>query len=874
MTHKNTRANRREDRRKKGWLEDKYGEYHEPGTKRFKTLQAELDAQKSSNTEASGQLAQHPSLVIPDPVFAGFASTDCHSPPNTPKDTNPAYKDAAVQCSAGFPDGSSTTQVTGESRHNDTAELRGKKSRNTEASGRTAEQAAPTIPVFPTFTPLNRYHLPAAPEDTNPADKDAAVQCWTEIPDGSSTAQVTGQSSYNDTKRSYDEQGNRIPKHDTINNVLANIAIADGNILPSKRMKFIPIELRDQLVTSEVVDSLKSYFSTQTLALLVAVTRIPAGWIVIVGDQPNRMPWTGVVHVASFSYLESRHWILLHADLAQKSLTCFDSLHHPSTTLGNLHKKACAVLQVQIASARHEFGGVDWTTNRARSIVQMDGSSCGPLAFRELERLIGIVTGAEETVASLRLRLTKSVLERLPEGISMTVPLPNELEEVEPGIEPIIDVPDSSMVEDHPLQNGVIVMDKETRADPSHFEDPSYVEDKKSSDRSDSSDTEEDDEVNPVRDAALKRVQTRRPWTTGETTLLLVLFGGNETLGREARDVFFPDRTLSSIHAKRRRETEIDSEAWNEAQRIRSQNTTGIINLIRRMAPHVTPYELEKHLTRPELTVENMDMGMGSAGGYGILVFSTRLSDTPPKGTAGQTRLSKLKNRAQSFCRGYLKSQPSFKPRVVKYFLRQGCSSVAPFSRTQRLTFIKMLKDRMTLQEPLVIYMSEMDSLTANLGSLQSVLDAGLLTNTTIEVLDRSGKLSVYSAATLGLLYSKVQKGFPVLGGANPSEVMEHLKYLQEIGRVALMKWEFYLPQSKFTRERQASRVRNQFSIDKTKQPIHALVCGRCGVSYRGPRMRKHMKEHDGVHVGYDDAVAFLEKISSVMSGLLTQSVH
>ena len=76
-------------------------------------------------------------------------------------------------------------------------------------------------------------------------------------------------------KRPVNEQGNRIPKYNTIYDILAYNIIPIQMIIPSNGSMFALVELRRQIVTSQVTGCLSSYFSVQTLALLVVVTRIP-----------------------------------------------------------------------------------------------------------------------------------------------------------------------------------------------------------------------------------------------------------------------------------------------------------------------------------------------------------------------------------------------------------------------------------------------------------------------------------------------------------------------------------------------------------------------------------------------------------------------
>lgn len=88
-------------------------------------------------------------------------------------------------------------------------------------------------------------------------------------------------------------------------------------------------------------------------------------------------------------------------------------------------------------------------------------------------------------------------------------------------------------------------------------------------------------------------------------------------------------------------------------------------------------------------------------------------------------------------------------------------------------------------------------------------------------------------------------------------------------GRVALMKWESYLPQSN--------------SLVRSRPPGCEINSRLTGLNSRLRRwyaaavasltravIYNQMKEHDGLRNSYDDAVAFLEKTSSVISRLLT----
>lgn len=596
---------------------------------------------------------------------------------------------------------------------------------------------------------------------------------------------------------------------------------------------FAPVELKGRLVTKELVDSFNSYFSAQTLAVLIAITEIPPSWNVIVSDQVIKTRnWAGVIHVAWFAYVPSvppskiGHWILFHINFVQKRATCYDSLHDPKQKMSQSSQEAIqTAVENVITYVGLEFAQVQWHYKSAvsasfkfqaldpsliaclqRTIAQLDGTGCGALAWRELERLLGTVTGAEEPVHALRQRLVQTLLHQLSEAKELTLTTPHELEEV---------------------------LNVDTPVDQDEIEGNPAIHDK------------------------LRPRGRGENWAKQDVELLLVAFGESARIADLAKfaRLLFPKRTSNSLKLKRSRVIRSMPEELERAERIMKGPQKDWIDYIIARAPHVHRSELLKEILPKTLAESEVirltyrTLDHGSPNGRGVLVVVGRLS-----GDANNDKKKRLMCRIEQLSRTYIRDHSGFVPRVVKIYVASKTSSNAWLHPDHSAALVNIFNDRRP-GEPLIICMAGVDSLTANLASLQQVFASSDITNATIQVLEEDKPWAVFSVPLLSSLYLSVKEARPT-DLDDPEETVRYLHYLARLAHIAELKWRKTLLESSDPEEAQASLKRNVFSLEESKKKSK-FMCTRC--NKKSSRLAAHMR----AHASHDDFKDFSAKITN-----------
>ncbi|KAL9623138.1 MAG: hypothetical protein Q9204_007975, partial [Flavoplaca sp. TL-2023a] len=171
------------------------------------------------------------------------------------------------------------------------------------------------------------------------------------------------------------------------------------------------------------------YYSTNVMLLLTAITDTKASTFQFVDDgthrcttPPPRCPakLTSIIVVSFSKIAESDpigHWITVHANVAEKLIRIYDSMDIQARQLTSEEELPTAYLQ-PIKLIRETFPfitalGVDRRIFLTQTVMPSDGTSCGPLAWRQVEALLEKPLDNPETIETIRLRHCTQALEAL-----------------------------------------------------------------------------------------------------------------------------------------------------------------------------------------------------------------------------------------------------------------------------------------------------------------------------------------------------------------------------------------------------------------------------------------------------------------------------
>ena len=214
-------------------------------------------------------------------------------------------------------------------------------------------------------------------------------------------------------------------------------AIAIGEITDCIRLmkeaigsenRAIPLNGQEELTfTTELIDALAPgqwYWQTH-LAALRAASPIPDNWIVEMSDEmPTRQPLQP--HTTDIAYIicDQYHWTVIHLSIDTWSTTLYDSMWYPSR---ENYQKASDACESMLQNFRRKCRAANRQVPLHLPILtatattrQNDGYSCGPLAFCEIERLIGIdVSSDQERPLAIRARHAMILLKSFMKGVEV-----------------------------------------------------------------------------------------------------------------------------------------------------------------------------------------------------------------------------------------------------------------------------------------------------------------------------------------------------------------------------------------------------------------------------------------------------------------------
>ena len=162
------------------------------------------------------------------------------------------------------------------------------------------------------------------------------------------------------------------------------------------------------------------WYSAKIFQLLRGTSTVPPGTIVCVSDERFH-PTKDTTDIVIVHNQNASHWIVLHIMLAGHNLVYYDSMM-PEGSKANTD-----IVNWVSEKVTRRLGRV-WKPSSVRVHRDMaqgmgDGSSCGPLAWREVELITGLacVPPENESPAEIRLRHAKQVVDAL---IKLSKPIP------------------------------------------------------------------------------------------------------------------------------------------------------------------------------------------------------------------------------------------------------------------------------------------------------------------------------------------------------------------------------------------------------------------------------------------------------------------
>ncbi|KAL9639859.1 MAG: hypothetical protein Q9204_000925 [Flavoplaca sp. TL-2023a] len=193
----------------------------------------------------------------------------------------------------------------------------------------------------------------------------------------------------------------------------------------------------------------KGYYSTKVMLLLIATTSIPIDIALHLDDgctkhiNPNRTALVSSIIIVSFDGpldgVTVGHWIVVHADVIGKIVTIFDSMAtnaHPvlrEDDLPNAYLRPITLIRKLFPEVT--ASKTDRNFSLRQTVPLSNGSSCGPLSWREVERLVGKQIPPSESIPALRLRHCQQAFEAFQRYGSEVAPAtPDDLEILVPEV--------------------------------------------------------------------------------------------------------------------------------------------------------------------------------------------------------------------------------------------------------------------------------------------------------------------------------------------------------------------------------------------------------------------------------------------------------
>ncbi|KAL9042206.1 MAG: hypothetical protein Q9180_000766 [Flavoplaca navasiana] len=184
---------------------------------------------------------------------------------------------------------------------------------------------------------------------------------------------------------------------------------------------------------------LHGYYSANTFLILRATTTIPEHCVVYLEDSQKLHTSDVTAKTTKFIAIhfhelpgEIGHWFLVNVDLNKNAVVCYDSLARlGNNSVTEIHRTAASrtcntIVELLNLQALPKDIRLEDTSNS--SMRQTDGTSCGPLTWREVERIFADGQLPHETIATIRSRHCQQVVDAMiAHAKTDPIPLNDEL---------------------------------------------------------------------------------------------------------------------------------------------------------------------------------------------------------------------------------------------------------------------------------------------------------------------------------------------------------------------------------------------------------------------------------------------------------------